>query len=147
MRRDIHAYVSLLYVTLLLYAASVPFFWPTNGIGFVAGSRSAPFVCSELMSSGGDDNAMIIGFAGMSIPAILRVILLLKLMGRVEFGFFLVSMALSLGVVSLASLDCAEIVHTMIWQKDFVLVSAYGAALAALALGIILRKTGPRAIL
>jgi hypothetical protein len=147
MRRDIHICVSLLYAALLFYAASVPFFWPTNGIGFVAGPRSAPFTCSELMSSSGDANAMIIGFVGMSIPALHRVILMPKPMGRVEFGLFLVSIALSLGIVSLATLDCAEILHTMIWQKDFGLVSAYGAVFMALVLAFILRKTGLRAVL
>ena len=86
-------------------------------------------LCRDLVSSGGGEDVMIF-FSLLLIPALLRVFRPRRGFSRSEALTLSITSALVLAALWLASLDCADIVHTAFERPD----PALALALIALPL-------------
>ncbi|MGU3401512.1 hypothetical protein ACLBWS_17565 [Brucellaceae bacterium D45D] len=66
--------LSAIYIACLSLMAVAGFYYDAISPGLAAQTSDGPFFCNELLSSGGDDDAMIFAFSLFSLPLLLRII-------------------------------------------------------------------------
>ncbi|MBI1492137.1 hypothetical protein [Halocynthiibacter styelae] len=93
-------------------------------LGFAAQSAEGAFYCRDLLSSGSDDGAMVFIFKIMAVPFTLRFLLFGERPYVIEVGVFALSVALVIGAMFLASLDCAQVFYTAFVLPDVLLAVA-----------------------
>ncbi len=122
--RYIHpVFWNLVYLTLLAWVTTVGAAFDTLSRGLAARTAEGPFFCSELQSSGGDDDAMMFAFVIFAIPLAVRIFR----SGRAFSGYEL-ALVWGCGGVGgvalwLASLECAEVFYTAFAVPDATLAS------------------------
>ena len=110
-----------LYFAALLAGAGVGLFWDRLSPGF--GDRVGG-LCRELISSGGGDDAMMLSFAALIVPAALRLMRWGKPIPWTEGTVLARASGLALAGFLLASRDCAAILHTVFARPDPALATA-----------------------
>lgn len=109
--------------------------------GLAAWGSDRPFFCSELLSSGGDDSAMVFAFALYALPLVLRIILFNQRVTTFELAMFLCCGLATAFALWLASLDCASLFYTAFVLPDPFLASALLALPIATISLVALRKS------
>ncbi|MCU1126875.1 hypothetical protein JAK51_11675 [Stenotrophomonas maltophilia] len=143
-QRNVRAGLLLAYIMLLALLASTPWIWQKWSPGGFA--APGPFFCKELLSSGGDDDVMIMAFIVFALPLVLRVIRLLCRVGVYEVWLFYICVAFVGFSLMLASLDCADVFYTAFVLPDPALAAALLAIpVAALVLAYLRAKSRPTA--
>ena len=122
--RYIHlVFWNLLYLALLGWVTTVGAAFDALSRGLTARTTEWPFLCAELQSSGGDDDAMIFVFVIFAVPLAVRIIRT----GRAFAGYELALVWGCAGVggvaLWLASLECAEVFYTAFAVPDSALAS------------------------
>lgn len=129
----------ILFVALL---CAVGFTYGSYTGGAATRTTDGPFYCNELHSSGGDDTA-VIGFAFVlfSLSLLIRLFRFFKSVSRFEVGVHTVSLLAAIGILFIASLDCAQIFYTAFGVPDLHLAAALLSLPISLALLIGIRMT------
>lgn len=92
--------------------------------GLAVRGFDGPFFCAELLTSGGDDSAMVFAFALFALPLVLRIILFNQRVTTFELTMFLCCGTATAFALWLASLDCASLFYTAFVLPDLFLASA-----------------------
>ena len=110
--------------------------------GAAARTTNGPFFCSELLSSGGDDTAVIgFAFTSFSLSLLIRLLRFSRGVSRFEIGVFCMSACVNVVALFLASLDCAQIFYTAFGVPDLHLAAALVSLPTSLALLVRMRMT------
>ncbi|MFZ7090067.1 hypothetical protein [Primorskyibacter sp. 2E233] len=125
---------SLTYAALLFLMAFVGVKIGDLSAGLASPSQGGPFFCRNLLSSGGDDDAMLFAFAVFSIPMVVRVFRFKRRVAGYEIVAFALCVLSTCFSLFLASLDCASIFYTAFSIPDTLLA----AALASMPMSAIL---------
>ena len=135
--------LNLLYLASLATISVVGLMWNTVSHGFHA--SGGEFLCRELKSSGGDDDAMVVMFITLIIPMIIRLMRIKKPYARMELLVLLLCLGLSVFGLWLAALDCADILDTAFAVPDYALQAALLGMVLALACGFALWRISVKA--
>ncbi|MFC6759351.1 hypothetical protein ACFQFQ_07365 [Sulfitobacter porphyrae] len=91
--------------------------------GLAARTPDGPSYCNELLSSGGDDSAMVSAFSLFFIPLIVRLYRFVHEISAVEVWLFVGAIVVSVLALFLATLDCAQVLYTAFGIPDLYLAS------------------------
>jgi len=119
------ASLSIMVVVGLSYEAVSP--------GLAAPGGEGPFFCRELLSSGGEDDAMIVAFGLFALPLAVRLLRMTRPVAGYEVVLLWLCLAVAGAALTLASLDCASIFYTAFVVPDVWLAAALVAMPAAAA--------------
>lgn len=132
---------SVLFVLCCAYLVVFGATWT----GLLASTPGGPFRCSDLSSSGGDDDAMLLAFTLSIFPLGLRLWRWKCPPDRFELAVLGAALGVSVLSLFLAQLDCAEIMSTLLLSRDWEPRGALMAVvLAPLALWNLRRVAPPR---
>jgi hypothetical protein len=92
--------------------------------GFATMSSDGPFLCSNLLSSGGDDDVMVLAFAVFAMPLLIRILCLKRRVATSEVVLFWVCVFLVSAALMVASMGCASIFYTAFVVPDIMLAMA-----------------------
>ncbi|MGL4321805.1 MAG: hypothetical protein ACRCS3_13170 [Paracoccaceae bacterium] len=109
--------------------------------GLAIRGSDGPFFCAELLSSGGDDSAMVFAFALFALPLVLRIILFNQKVSTFELIMFFCCGLATAFALWLASLDCASLFYTAFALPDLFLASALFALPVATISLVALRRS------
>ena len=129
---------NLLYLAALITISVIGLMWESLSNGFHA--SGGEFLCRNLKSSGGDDDAVVVIFVTLVIPAMIRAFRVKLPYTRIELTIFCLCLALSAFGLWLASLDCADIWDTAFAVPDYALQAVLFAMVLVLACGFTLRR-------
>ena len=125
----------LIYSLLLTMLSFIGVSYDNLSRGLAARTPDGPFYCNEMLSSGGDDSAMVFAFSLFFIPLIVRLWRFGHEVSAVEVWLYVGALAMSVFALFVATLDCAEILYTAFGIPDLYLASVLVALpLSALAL-------------
>lgn len=113
----------LIYTFLLAVLSFIGLSYETLSRGLAARTPDGPFYCDELLSSGGDDSAMVFAFALFFMPLIVRLYRFVREISVVEVWLYLGALAVSVLALFLATLDCAQIFYTAFGIPDMYLAT------------------------
>ena len=116
--------ISSAYMASLLLMVFIGLQYDNLSSGLASYTSQGPFFCNELLSSGGDDSAMVFAFVLFSIPLLLRAARWKRPANKLEVAIFGACLACTCLALFLATLDCASIFYTAFVVPDFYLVSA-----------------------
>lgn len=126
--------LSLLFIALVGVQVTSAFLFAMLSDGFYVLSEGIPFRCGELLSSGGDDEVIMLIFVALALSIIFRMV-------RVEKGisifeaitfFFILGAALW---ISIQSIDCGEFDTTLSKKLDpYLLAFAASSLLSSLTM-------------
>lgn len=126
--------LSLLFIGLVGVQVTSAVLFAMISDGFYVLSEGTPFRCSELLSSGGDDEVIMLIFIALALSIIFR-------MARIKKGvsiFEAITFFCILGAafwVSIQSIDCGEIGTTLSKKLDpYLLAFAASSLLSALTM-------------
>lgn len=128
--------LNLLYLSSLATISVVGLMFDTLSHGFHA--TGGEFLCRDLKSSGGDDDAVVVMFITLIIPIVIRLMRMKKSYTRMELLVLLVCLGLSVFGLWLAALDCADIWDTAFAIPDYALQAGLLGMVLALACGFAL---------
>ncbi|MCK0143083.1 hypothetical protein [Aliiroseovarius sp. F20344] len=128
--------LNLLYLSSLATISVVGLLFDTLSHGFHA--TGGEFLCRDLKSSGGDDDAVVVMFITLIIPIVIRLMRMKKSYTRMELLVLLVCLGLSVFGLWLAALDCADIWDTAFAIPDYALQAGLLGMVLALACGFAL---------
>lgn len=132
MTRHIPAFV---YLACLPLMSVVGLYYETLSAGLAMPMSKGPLFCRDLLSAGGDDDAMIAAFRLFLLPLALRVIRINRSVASAEVVVLLLCAALAVFALYLASLDCAALFYTAFVLPDPYLAAAMiGLPLSVLSL-------------
>lgn len=114
----------LFYLMSLAWAVSIGLTFEELSRGLATKTESGPFFCRDLLSSGGDDNAVIFSFVLCAVPLALRLIRLTKPVWPGERIVLAVVVTTVSSLLFLANLDCASIAYTIFVVPNVLLGSA-----------------------
>lgn len=114
--------------------------WQDLSLGFADGGGG---LCRDLLSSGGDDDAMMLAFSLFALPLLLRLIRLHQFASRWEIILLGLVTLLGLASLWLATLDCARVFATALGRPDIALLALFLALALAWAMGIRLMRPTP----
>ncbi|WGW04950.1 hypothetical protein [Tropicibacter oceani] len=132
--------LSFVYAQALLVAAGLGTGYDALSPGFAARSADGPFYCCDLMSSGGYDDAFMMLFFFLALPALLRLARFSRAITRLETVLFIATIGAALAALGLASMDCANPLYTAFGIPDLVLATALVAAAFSVPLHLTLRR-------
>ena len=92
--------------------------------GLAAPAGDHPFYCHDLMSSGSDDDSMLLLFAVFIAPCALRALRLTAQVSKYEIAPFLLAAVMSVIGTTMANLDCADVLYTAFIVPDIPLAAA-----------------------
>ncbi|MCA0045197.1 hypothetical protein [Celeribacter litoreus] len=119
--------LSLLYCGSLAIVVANTILWPLDGTGFIAGRVNPASYCSVLMSSGGDDDAMIFALVIFALPMALRIARFHRPWTRIESVLYGFSWLGAIFAYFLATMDCAAPVATAVIDHDLQLIAIFTA--------------------
>ena len=117
-------FAHIAYVLLLIWMTAVGLTYESLSGGVAAPRESGPFYCRELMSSGGDDSAMVFAFALFAFPLLLRLLRYRRRIAVYEVAVFWICIGTTCFSLFLATLDCASIFYTAFLVPDTMLATA-----------------------
>lgn len=130
------------YMACLTIMVTIGMAYGVLSPGLAAPGGDGPFFCRNLLSSGGDDDAMMLAFALFALPLALRLVRLNRRIAGYEVLLFWICFAASGAALLLASLDCASIFYTAFVVPDVVLAAALVALPGSAVLLTRLRSIG-----
>ncbi|WP_300896320.1 hypothetical protein [Roseovarius sp.] len=107
--------------------------------GLAERSSNGPFFCKQLMSSGSDDDALLMAFVLFMVPLTIRTLRARRRIAIFEMAVFSLCAFVSCFALWLASLDCASILYTAFFVPDPALAGALVALVLSTAMLISLR--------
>lgn len=131
--------ISYAYVASLIVMVVVGLGYDSFSRGLAGRSSNGPFFCKELMSSGSDDDAMLIAFVLFIVPLTIRGLRARRRIACFELVVFSLCAFVSCFALWLASLDCASIFYTAFFVPDPALAGALVALVLSTAMLISLR--------
>jgi hypothetical protein len=113
----------LIYSLLLTVLSFIGISYDNLSRGLAARTPDGPFYCNGLLSSGGDDSAMVFAFSLFFIPLIVRLYRFVHEISAVEVWLFVGALVVSVLALILATLDCAQVLYTAFGIPDLYLAS------------------------
>lgn len=126
--------LSLIFIVLLGIQIISATFFAMFSDGFYTMSSGSLFKCSELLSSGGDDEVIMLVFAGLVISVLFRILKLGSDVSTIEAFIFFCIIGIGLWSV-LNGADCGEFGTTIIGKRDpYLLAFSVSSILSALVM-------------
>ena len=104
--------ISCTYIASLIVMVVVGFGYDSFSPGLAERSSNGPFFCKQLMSSGSDDDALLMAFVLFMVPLTIRTLRARRRIAIFEMAVFSLCAFVSCFALWLASLDCASILYT-----------------------------------
>lgn len=123
----------------LIVMVVVGFGYDSFSPGLAGRSSNGPFFCKQLMSSGSDDDALLMAFVLFMVPLTIRTLRARCRIAIFEMAVFSLCAFVSCLALWLASLDCASILYTAFFVPDPALAGALVALVLSTAMLISLR--------
>lgn len=109
--------LSAILVSLLVMQITSAILFAIFSDGFYAMSSGSLFKCSELLSSGGDDEVIMLVFTGLVISLLFRTLRFSSSVSFVEAFIFFFIVGIGLWAVVIGT-DCGELGTTIIDKRD-----------------------------
>lgn len=135
--------VSTIYFLCLGVMIMVGYSFEADPLGFAARGPDGPFSCKALLSSGGDDDAMVVAFVLFAVPFAIRSFQLRTVPKTLEICVFVGVLLAVTGALTLASFDCAEVIYTAFIVPNLMLAVAVIAMPVSGALLLYLKRKHP----
>lgn len=131
----------IIFIFILGIQITSAIFFAMFSDGFYAMSSGSLFKCSDLLTSGGDDEVIMLAFTGLVISLLLRTIRFNRGVSIIEAIIFFC--IIGIGLWSVANgIDCGELGTTIIEKRDpYLLVFSASSILSALMMAyLVLRR-------
>lgn len=126
--------ISILFIATVAVQILSAILFSMFSDGFYSLSDGQLFKCEDLVSSGGDDEVIMLVFAGLVFPALFRIFKMKRKASGAEAFIFIGIMGASIWI-ALQSSDCGEFATTMIGNRDpFLLVFFVSGLLSVLTM-------------
>ncbi|MEC7964694.1 MAG: hypothetical protein VX083_14515 [Pseudomonadota bacterium] len=134
---------STIYLLCLGEMIMVGYSFGFGPLEFAARGPDGPFSCQALLSSGGDDDAMVLAFVLFAVPFAMRSFQFRTAPRALEICVFVGVLLIVTGALTLASFDCAEVLYTAFVVPNLMLAVAIMAMPVSGALLLYLKRKHP----